>query len=69
MPIPYLTPASISYLNQFLLALVITTYFAKRFLASKHQQPSSQDWLLVVFFALRNRFFVQLVSGCFPAAG
>lgn len=46
----YLTPASISYLNQFLLALVITIYLGVRFLAFKHPRPSGQDWLLVVFF-------------------
>jgi len=50
MPLIYLTPASISYLNQFLLALVITAYLGQRFFTKKHQQPSKQDRLLVVFF-------------------
>jgi diguanylate cyclase (GGDEF)-like protein/PAS domain S-box-containing protein len=50
MPSLYLTPASISYLNQFLLAWVITTYLGQRFFASKAPNPSSQDRLLAVFF-------------------
>ena len=60
MSLLYLTPASISYLNQSLLALVITSYLGFRFFASKGQQPSKQDWLLVVFFMTVTIFSLTL---------
>ena len=60
MQLIYLTPASISYLNQFLLALVITAYLGLRFFIMKRQQPSKQDRLLVVFFVLVTIFSLAL---------
>jgi len=44
----YLTPASISYLNQLLLALLITVYLSHRF--RQHEELPSQDRLLLFFF-------------------
>jgi len=47
----YLTPASISYLNQFLLAALITAYLTIRVFVWKHQQAAILEKLLVGFFA------------------
>lgn len=44
----YLTPASISYLNQLILAFLITIYLALRF--RQHQRIPLQDRLLLFFF-------------------
>ena len=46
----FLTPASISYLNQFLLSLMITIYLGWRFFVRKKPHPSIQDKLLFIFF-------------------
>lgn len=46
----YLTPASISYLNQFLLALLNTIYLGRRIIKFRKQKPAQQDLLLLVFF-------------------
>ena len=46
----YLTPASLSYLNQFILAFVITAYLGWRFFLKKGQDHSATDGWLVFFF-------------------
>jgi signal transduction histidine kinase/DNA-binding NarL/FixJ family response regulator len=46
----YLTPASVSYLNQFILAFVITAYLVWRFLIRKQGSPSAANRWLVFFF-------------------
>ena len=52
----YLTPASISYLNQFLLALLITAYLGRRYFSQLPQQKSLQDRLLLIFFLATTLF-------------
>lgn len=47
----YLTPASISYLNQFLLALLITVYLCLRTCEKKRYSTDISARLLVAFFA------------------
>lgn len=56
----YLTPASISYLNQLLLALFITVFLARRMIVSRHKDSTSQDLLLVLFFASTTFFSLTL---------
>ena len=51
MELFYLTPASISYLNQFLQAGLITGYLFIRFFIHKTQKPSRLVQLLMAFFA------------------
>jgi diguanylate cyclase (GGDEF)-like protein/PAS domain S-box-containing protein len=46
----FLTPASISYLNQFLLGFMITVYLGWRFFRHRNVRPSIQDKLLFFFF-------------------
>jgi diguanylate cyclase (GGDEF)-like protein/PAS domain S-box-containing protein len=59
MPELFLTPSSISYLNQVLLAFIITTYLGLRFFAfSKHSSP--QDRLLFHFFLVTTLFSLSL---------
>ena len=60
MPVIYLTPASISYLTQFLLALVITSYLGWRFFLQKHRRPSVSDRLLAFFFITVTIFSLAL---------
>jgi signal transduction histidine kinase/DNA-binding NarL/FixJ family response regulator len=48
MPSFYLTPASIGYLTQFILSLLITAYLARRF--RRRENRSAQAVLLVGFF-------------------
>jgi diguanylate cyclase (GGDEF)-like protein len=48
MPGFYLTPASVSYLTQFILALAITIFLLRRL----RSQPTSQLFFLTTFFAL-----------------
>lgn len=50
MPEIYLTPASISYLTQLILVLIITTYLIGR-AARNHEQLSPQDGYLLAIFA------------------
>lgn len=52
----YLTPASISYLNQFLLALLIAFYLGMRLIRTKRQPGNRQDCLLTIFFSLTALF-------------
>lgn len=56
----YLTPASISYLNQFLLALVITAYLGFRLIKKAHLRSSTTDWLLTLFFVTVTVFSLSL---------
>ncbi len=51
MELFYLTPASISYLNQFLQAVLITGYLFIRFSVQKKRQPSNLVKLMTGFFA------------------
>ncbi len=51
MPDLYLTPASVSYLNQFLLSLLITAYLAARRFGRERAAVQRQDQLLLLFFA------------------
>ncbi len=61
MPSIYLTPASISYLNQFLLSLVITAYLVWRLFFQKKRQPlSASDRLLTFFFVAVTLFSLGL---------
>jgi len=60
MPTLYLTPASISYLNQFLVAVMITVYLGVRFFVSSQQPPSRQDRLLITFFVMVTAFSFTL---------
>ncbi len=60
MSVLYLTPASVTYLNQFLLSLVITTYLGWRFILQKQQSPSLSDRLLVFFFSTVTVFSLVL---------
>ncbi len=60
MPELFLTPASISYLNQFLLALLITIYLWGRAFSRQHRPPSRQDNLLLLFFASVTLFSLLL---------
>ena len=57
----YLTPASISYLNQFLQAGLITNYLFIRFFVQKKQQPSKLVKLLTAFFASISVFSILLL--------
>jgi diguanylate cyclase (GGDEF)-like protein/PAS domain S-box-containing protein len=70
MPAIYLTPASISYLNQFLVSLLITTYLGLRFFSDRKTQPSKQDQLLVLFFTAATVFSLTLFGdvSLLPAA-
>ncbi|MEW6285523.1 MAG: diguanylate cyclase [Chloroflexota bacterium] len=58
----FLSPASISYLNQFLLALIITAYLVWRlYFQKKRQQPFSEaDRLLTLFFIAVTVFSLGL---------
>jgi hypothetical protein len=56
----YLTSASISYLNQFLLALLITIYLGIRYFAPGSQPRRWQDSLLVAFFICVTIFSLLL---------
>ena len=56
----YLTPASISYLDQFLLAVLITAYLVMRVFMRKNQQPSKLVGLLIAFFASVSVFSALL---------
>ena len=69
MDLFYLTPASISYLNQFLLALLITIYLGMRIYVLKTHQPSKLAGLLIAFFAGVSVFSVLLFleSSLLPA--
>lgn len=58
MDLFYLTPASISYLNQALLTAIITGYLIYRF--PQNQQISTQDKLLVLFFLVMTLFSLTL---------
>lgn len=60
MPDIYLTPASISYLNQFLLVLLITAYLGKHFFLHGRQKASRQDTLLYIFFISVTLFSLLL---------
>lgn len=61
MPSLYLTPASISYLNQFLLSLVITAYLVWRFyFQQKGQTPPASDPVLMFFFFATTLFSLGL---------
>lgn len=46
----YLTPASISYLNQFLLSVLIVTYLGVRVFVFREQQAGTTVKLLIAFF-------------------
>ncbi len=50
MPEVYFTPASVSYLNQFLLSSLITIYLAARWFAQGRRKLQQQDVLLLLFF-------------------
>ncbi len=50
MPSCLLTPASISYLNQFILSILIAATLARRNYVRRPKQPSQQDTLLFAFF-------------------
>lgn len=56
----YLTPASISYLNQFLLVLLITGYLGARVFVLKIQRRSKLTGLLIAFFAAVSVFSALL---------
>lgn len=55
----YLTPASISYLNQFFLACVITVYLGW-YLRKKRQGSSASEWLLLLVFSTVTIFSLAL---------
>lgn len=65
----YLTPASISYLNQFQLALLITLYIGMRFFVRRNQRPPKLAGLLISFFASVSIFsgLLFLESSLLPA--
>ncbi len=50
MPNFYFTPASVGYLNQFLLSLLITIYLGMRHSLRKRDPSQRQDQLLLAFF-------------------
>ena len=54
----YLTPASISHFNLFLLALLVTVYLVFRF--RRQEQLSQQDRLLLLFFLSLTAFSLAL---------
>ncbi|MCX8062569.1 MAG: hypothetical protein N3D16_08305, partial [Anaerolineales bacterium] len=56
----YLTTASISYLNQFLLSLVITIYLSWRICRRRRQQSTIADFLLTGFFVTVTIFSLTL---------
>lgn len=60
MPTLYLTPASISYLNQFLLSLSITVYLIWRFVVRPNTRASTADRFLVFFFITTTLFSLAL---------
>jgi diguanylate cyclase (GGDEF)-like protein/PAS domain S-box-containing protein len=60
MPDIYLTPASISYLNQFILALVITAYLGLRLFLRKDRRPPISQRLLPFFFITVTLFSLAL---------
>ena len=64
----YLTPASISYLNQVILALVITAYLGWHFFLQKGQRTSASDRWLFFFFCTLTVFSLALFleTSCMP---
>lgn len=56
----YLTPASISYLNQFLLSLVLATYLGWRFFYPRQYKPSKTDTILFFFMSATAVFSLLL---------
>jgi len=50
MPAVYLTPASISYLNQVILASLISAYLLRRFLRTGARGRTAADWMLLAIF-------------------
>lgn len=52
----YLTPASISYLNQLFLAVLITGYLVVRYFRQKSPPSMQQEFLLLVFFITLSVF-------------
>ncbi|MFZ5857262.1 MAG: PAS domain S-box protein [Chloroflexota bacterium] len=60
MPSLYFTPASISYLNQFLLSLLITIYLSVRLVQRARESFQRQDHLLLMFFLWTTLFSLLL---------
>ena len=60
MPAVYLTPASISYLNQVILASLISAYLLQRFLRTGARGRTASDWMLLAVFVT-----VVLMSAAF----
>lgn len=56
MPSLYFTPASVGYLNQFLLSLLITIYLGVRRFSRERDMRQRQDVLLLFFFAFVTVF-------------